>query len=85
MPLRVAPPAVLVAAAQTSCGIGMRMKVPGGVSCWRIAGGPNVPDHENDPLVVFRVIRMPSTPPSVELHWMSGASRPRGKTVWSYG
>ncbi len=35
------PPALLVAMSHTSCGIGMRMKLPPVVL--RMAGGPNVP------------------------------------------
>ena len=48
MPLGVAPPAVFVAMAQTSWGMGMRMNLP--PVCARIGGRPKVPVHENDPL-----------------------------------
>ena len=47
----VGPPAVLVAMAQTSCGMGWRMNLP--PVCARMAGAENVPVHENEPLVVL--------------------------------
>ncbi|KYF63865.1 hypothetical protein BE04_13100 [Sorangium cellulosum] len=51
----------------------------------RISGRPNVPVHENEPLVVLSSILIASASPGVHCHIRSGASRPRGHTVPSYG
>src|SRR5580704_12544236 len=83
MPLGVAPPAVLVAIVQMSCGMGMRMNLP--PVCARVGGRPKVPVHENDPLAVLSPIWTASASPVDQLHMRSGASSPRGKTVLSYG
>jgi hypothetical protein len=79
----VGAPAVLVAIVQTSCGIGMRMNEPPVVV--RIEGAENVPVYENEPLVVLSEIWIASAVPMLHVHCNSGASKPRGKTVWSYG
>ena len=79
LPLGVTPPAVAVAIAQTSCGMGMRMNLPAVIA--RIGGAENVPVYENEPLVVVSEIWIASASPVLHVHWMSGASRPRGKTV----
>src|SRR6185295_11529589 len=76
--LGVGPPAVSVAMAQISCGIGCRMKGP--PVCIRIGGRPNVPVHVNEPLEVLRSILMASASAGAQLHISSGASRPRGHT-----
>jgi hypothetical protein len=68
---------------QTSCGIGWRMNLP--PLAERIAGRPNVPVHENEPLVVSRWIDTASASPVGHVHCRSGASSPRGNTVLSYG
>src|SRR4051812_38296059 len=68
-------PAVLVAISQTSCGIGWRRNAP--LVCARMGGRPNVPDQENEPLVVLRSILMASASPVDQSHIRSGASMPR--------
>jgi hypothetical protein len=73
----VAPPAVVVAMSHTSCGIGWRTNVVDS------AGLPKVPLHENDPLVVWRLIWIASASAGVQSHMRSGASMPRGHTVLS--
>ncbi len=75
------PPAVLVAIAHTSCGMGMRMKLP--LVVVRMAGLAKVPVYENEPVVVLSVIWIASASPIDQLHISRGARRPRGHTVLS--
>ncbi len=83
------PPALLVAMSHTSCGMGMRMNLPPVVL--RMGGGPKVPVYVKEPSAVEMPIWMASASPGavppggVHVHWSRGASRPRGKTVLSYG
>src|SRR5580692_10567883 len=75
------PPALLVAMSHTSCGMGMRMKLPPVII--RMGGLPNVPVYENEPLVVLSPISMASASPVDHVHMSSGAGSPRGHTVLS--
>ena len=77
------PPALLVAMSHTSCGMGMRVNFPPVIA--RMGGRPKVPVHENDPFAVLSAIWIASASPVDHVHWRSGASRPRGHTVLSYG